>query len=116
MPTATLDDLQHVLAAPQGDVRALYYRAAERYDHFRDLWLAGEPAERAMVEDLRRARSSWLGVRHSVGLDPGPGRPYGARRGLHPITQPAGLSARHDEESQGSRADAEARSRRRRRR
>lgn len=50
-----LADAELVLSAPHADVRALYDRAAARYDHFRDLWLhlAGAPAEQAMLDDLR---------------------------------------------------------------
>lgn len=46
-----------VLGAPHADVRALYDRAAVRYDHFRELWLqlAGAPAEQALLRDLRLA-------------------------------------------------------------
>jgi len=47
-------DVELLLAAPHGDVPALYDRAAERYDHFRELWLrlAGAPAEQALIDDL----------------------------------------------------------------
>ncbi len=46
-----------MLDAPQGDVAALYDRAADRYEHVRDLWLrlAGARAEQGLLEDLRRA-------------------------------------------------------------
>lgn len=51
----TVADVELVLNAPDGDVRALYERAAARYDHFRELWLrlAGAPAEQALLDDLR---------------------------------------------------------------
>lgn len=50
-----LADAELVLSAPHADVRALYDRAAGRYDHFRDLWLrlAGAAAEQALIDDLR---------------------------------------------------------------
>lgn len=50
-----IDDVEFMLGAPGADVRALYDRAATRYDHFRDLWLqlAGGAAERALIDDLR---------------------------------------------------------------
>ena len=49
-----LDDLDFIASAPEGDARESDDRAAERYDHFRDLWLrsAGAGAERAMFEDV----------------------------------------------------------------
>jgi hypothetical protein len=54
IPT-TLADVELILGAPHADVRALYDRAATRYDHFRALWLrlAGAAAERALIDDLR---------------------------------------------------------------
>lgn len=50
-----LADAELVLSAPHADVRALYDRAAGRYDHFCDLWLrlAGAAAEQALIDDLR---------------------------------------------------------------
>ena len=52
-----LNDAELLLHAPKGDVGALYDRAADRYDHFRDLWLrlAGARAEQGLLEDLRHA-------------------------------------------------------------
>ncbi|MDQ5834143.1 MAG: class I SAM-dependent methyltransferase [Actinomycetota bacterium] len=50
-----VEDIDFVLeASSDDDVRALYDRAAHRYDHFRELWLrfAGGGAEQAMVGDL----------------------------------------------------------------
>ena len=43
--------------APDDDVAAVYDRAADRYDHFRELWLrlAGQGAEDAMLAGLRAA-------------------------------------------------------------
>lgn len=52
MPVLKNADL--VVGAHHVDVRALYDRAAGRYDHFRELWLRlGAPAEQALIEDLR---------------------------------------------------------------
>ncbi len=49
-----LKDAELVVGAHHVDVRALYDRAAARYDHFRELWLRlGEPAEQALIGDLR---------------------------------------------------------------
>lgn len=50
-----LADAELFRAAPDDDVAAVYARAADRYDHFRELWLrlAGEGAEEAMLTDLR---------------------------------------------------------------
>ena len=50
-----LADAELFTAVPDGDVAAVYDRAAERYDHFRELWLrlAGGGAEAAMLADLR---------------------------------------------------------------
>lgn len=46
-----LADAELFMAVSDGDVAAVYDRAAERYDHFRDLWLhlAGGGAEAAML-------------------------------------------------------------------
>ena len=51
---AFLADAELLLAAPDADVAAVYDRAADRYDHFRELWLrlAGGGAEAAMLADL----------------------------------------------------------------
>jgi len=51
-----LADARLVFGAPQGDVRELYDRAADRYEHFRELWLriAGASAENAMLEEVGR--------------------------------------------------------------
>lgn len=50
-----LADAEVLLSAPDDDVVAVYDRAADRYDHFRELWLrfAGASAETAMLADLR---------------------------------------------------------------
>lgn len=50
-----LDGASLFLRAPDRDVAAVYDHAAERYDHFRELWLrlAGAGAEEAMLTDLR---------------------------------------------------------------
>lgn len=52
---AFLADAELLLAAPDDDVAAVYDRAADRYDRFRELWLrlAGAGAEEAMLADLR---------------------------------------------------------------
>lgn len=53
--TAFLADTEYLLTASNDDVAAVYDRAADRYDHFRDLWLrlAGADAEAAMLADVR---------------------------------------------------------------
>jgi len=74
----TLDDLDFVLAGATGsDVRDVYARAAERYDHFRDLWLrlAGQGAENAMFGDVADRLSHGVRV-----LDAGCGTGAMARR------------------------------------
>lgn len=50
-----LADAEPFLAHQEGDVAAVYDRAAEHYDHFRELWLrlAGGGAEAAMLADLQ---------------------------------------------------------------
>jgi len=50
-----LADAELFMAVPDGDVAAVYDRAAERYDHFRELWLrlAGGGAEAALLANLR---------------------------------------------------------------
>jgi len=52
---AFLADAHFLRGAPGDDVGAVYDRAADRYDHFRELWLrlAGAAAEEAMLADLR---------------------------------------------------------------
>lgn len=52
---AFLVDARLFRGAPDDDVAAVYDRAADRYDHFRELWLrlAGAGAEEAMLADLR---------------------------------------------------------------
>jgi len=53
--TEFLADAELLLGAPDDDVAAVYDRAADRYDHFRELWLrlAGGGAEAAMLADLQ---------------------------------------------------------------
>ncbi len=55
-PESVLADARILFGAPQGDVRELYDRAADRYEHFRELWLriAGASAENAMLEEVGR--------------------------------------------------------------
>lgn len=50
-----LADAELFRGAPDDDVEAVYDLAADRYDHFRELWLhlAGAGAEKAMLADLR---------------------------------------------------------------
>ncbi len=50
-----IDDLDYIVESKPFDVGALYDAAASRYEHFRDLWLqlVGQPAEDAMLRDLR---------------------------------------------------------------
>ena len=50
----TPSDIDFISSAPVADTQVLYDRAADRYDHFRGLWLqlAGNGAERAMFEDV----------------------------------------------------------------
>lgn len=52
---AFLADAELFRGSPDDDVAAVYDRAADRYDHFRELWLrlAGAGAEEAMLADLR---------------------------------------------------------------
>ena len=52
---AFLADVEVFREGPDDDVAAVYDRAADRYDRFRDLWLrlAGAGAEAAMLRDLR---------------------------------------------------------------
>lgn len=52
-----LADADRFRGTPDDDVAAVYDRAADRYDHFRELWLrmAGAGAEAAMLADLRAA-------------------------------------------------------------
>jgi len=52
---ALLADVRLFRELPDDDVAAVYDRAAERYDRFRELWLrlAGAGAEEAMLRDLR---------------------------------------------------------------
>jgi ubiquinone/menaquinone biosynthesis C-methylase UbiE len=59
-----------VLRAPVRNVRALYDRAAPRYEYFRRIWLklAGEKTERALIRDLARLMRSGVRV-----LDAGSG-------------------------------------------
>jgi ubiquinone/menaquinone biosynthesis C-methylase UbiE len=49
-----VEDLQFLSAAPPSGAVELHSRAAERYDHFRDLWLrlAGADAEAALLADV----------------------------------------------------------------
>jgi ubiquinone/menaquinone biosynthesis C-methylase UbiE len=73
-----LEDLDFIVEAEPGvDVRALYDRAADRYDHFRDLWLrlAGAGAERAMLDDVAESVRAGAAV-----LDAGCGTGALARR------------------------------------
>lgn len=72
-----LTDARLVLDAPQGNVRELYDGAADRYEHFRELWLslAGASAEEAMLADLRNKLRPGLRV-----LDAGCGTGALARR------------------------------------
>ncbi len=55
LAAAFLADAEVFRGAPDDDVAAVYDRAADRYDHFRELWLrlAGAGAEAAMLADLR---------------------------------------------------------------
>ncbi|MEO8687756.1 MAG: methyltransferase domain-containing protein [Solirubrobacteraceae bacterium] len=52
---AFLADVELFRGSPDEDVATVYARAADRYDHFRALWLrlAGAGAEEAMLADLR---------------------------------------------------------------
>ena len=54
-PAAFLADAELFRGVADGDVEAVYNRAAKRYDRFRELWLrlAGAGAEEAMLADLR---------------------------------------------------------------
>ncbi len=56
MTTELLQDLESLLSQKPNDSRAVYDRAAPRYDHFRVLWLklAGGEAEEKMLEGLSR--------------------------------------------------------------
>ena len=51
-----LSDLAFVVSQESSDVGDIYDRAAERYEHFRDLWLkiVGEHAERAMLQTIQK--------------------------------------------------------------
>ena len=79
---AFLADAESFLGAPDDDVAAVYDRAADRYDRFRELWLrlAGGGAEAAMLDDLRAVLA--LRGRHvrrggvSLGDRDGARRPY----------------------------------------
>jgi SAM-dependent methyltransferase len=50
-----LSDLAFIVSQGSPDASDVYDRAAPRYNHFRDLWLriAGEHAERAMLQTIR---------------------------------------------------------------
>ena len=52
-----LSDLAFVVSQDSTNVKAIYDRAASRYEHFRDLWLcfAGGQAERAMLTMVRES-------------------------------------------------------------
>lgn len=90
----TLEDVELTLGAPHADVRALYDRAATRYDHFRDLWsqLAGAAAEQALIDDLRAVLRPGARV-----LDAGCGTGALARQALR--IQPTGQLTLLDQSS-----------------
>jgi len=73
---AALEDLA-VLASAGADARTTYDRVAERYDHFRELWIqwVGGEAEQAMLDDLAATLSPGARV-----LDAGAGTGAMARR------------------------------------
>ena len=93
-----LEDLTLLLASTPSDTEGLYDRVADRYEHFRALWvaLAGDAAERPMVAELEAILAPGLrvlgrGLRHRNAQLP---HPHDAACGTPDATRSLGGNAR----------------------